>query len=152
MSYVIAFSNEGATDVTRRYVRNASSQGLDRNRAPEEVLLYIMNEITQMRRENLSKDEKRRLIRDDQREERELRSYVVLALTSEIERIIPSSPVNGNKRSNAGSGGSGGSGGSSEIKLPSRQTGTETWRRARGENGTNGPQDPASDPSRREGQ
>ena len=141
MSYVIAFSSEGATDVTRRYVRNTSSHGLDRSRAPEEVLLYIINEIRQMRRENMSKEEKRRIIRDDQREERELRNYVVQSLTSEIERIIPGSRHGGNNGSNAASGGS-----SSEIKLPVRQTGTESWRRARGENGTDEPR------PRREGQ
>ena len=109
--------------------------------------MYIMNEIKQMRRENLSKDEKRRLIRDDQREERELRSYVVSALTTEIERLLPSSAG----RNLGGSGKPGGSGGSSsEVKLPARQTGTETWRRARGENGTSGPRDP--DQPHREGQ
>lgn len=123
MSYVIAFSNEGCTDVTRRYVRNTSAHGADRNRCPEEVLMYIINEIRQMRREGLSKEEKRRLIREDQREERELRNYIVFALTAELEKILPKSLL-----SNGGSG--------SEIKVPTRATtATEAYRRARGENG-----------------
>ena len=136
MSYVIAFSNEGATDVTRRYVRNAAAHGLDRNRCPEEVLLYIMSELKQLRRKDLSKEEKRRLIKEDQREEKELRGYVVMSLTSEIEKLVISS--------GGGSGGDNGNGGNapnaiartgSGEKLPGRQTGTEVWRRARGENG-----------------
>jgi peptide-N4-(N-acetyl-beta-glucosaminyl)asparagine amidase len=103
LSYCIAFSVDGATDVTRRYVRNAAAHGADRKSCPEEVLLYIINEIRRMRRENLTKEEKRRLIKEDDMEERELRGYVVLALTSELERQImtpggrSSSPASENK-------------------------------------------------------
>jgi peptide-N4-(N-acetyl-beta-glucosaminyl)asparagine amidase len=127
MSYVIAFSNEGATDVTRRYVRNAAAHGAERNRCPEEVLMYIINEIRQMRREGLSKEEKRRIIREDQREERELRSYVVMSLITELEKLVvsDSSSTTPTPRPN-----------DSEIKLPARTTGSEAWRRARNENGT----------------
>ena len=129
LSYVIAFSNDGCTDVTRRYVRNTATYGSERNRCPEEVLMYIVNEIRQMRRQNLSKDEKRRLIREDQREERELRGYVVMSLTAEIEKLLISSSTS--NRSNAGS--------SSEIKVPARATtATEAYRRARGQNGQEG--------------
>ena len=128
LSYAIAFSNEGVTDVTRRYVRNVSSHGADRSRCPEEVLMYILNEIRQMRRDGLSKDEKRRLIREDQREERELRGYAIGSLTSELEKFVISGPPGG--------------GSSSEIKLPARTTGTEAWRRARGENGADGEERP----------
>ena len=140
MSYCIALSHEGATDVTRRYVRDPAAHGLDRNRAPEEVLLYIMNEIKHMRRSKLSKEEKHRLIKEDQREEKELRGYVVQALTSEIEKLCVSS---GNRSTSPGS----------EQKLPGRQTGTAAWRAARGENGTNGPApgEPGSDQPPREG-
>ena len=141
MSYCIAFSIDGATDVTRRYVRNPASQGLDRNRAPEEVLLYITNEIKKMRRETLSKDEKRRLIKEDEREDKELRGYVVQALTAEIERTIPTSQGSSTSRP-------------SEQKLPARQTGATAWRQARGEAGNiNGPRpgEPGSDQPPREG-
>ena len=141
MSYCIAFSIDGATDVTRRYVRNPAVHSLDRNRAPEEVLLYIMNEIKKMRRENLSKEEKRRLFKEDDREEKELRGYIVQTLTTEIERTI--------RRANGACTTPG-----PEQKLPARQTGTLAWRAARGENGSNttpGPGEPGSDQPPREG-
>ena len=120
MSYCIAFSIDGATDVTRRYVRNAADHGADRNRCPEEVLMFIMNEIKRMRRENISKEERKRLIIEDEREERELRGYVVQALAASIGRMFPTN----------GSGGTG-----EEIKLPERRSGAQAWREARGEAG-----------------
>ena len=132
MSYCVAFSIDGATDVTRRYVRNPAAHGLDRNRAPEEVLLYITNEIKQMRRETLSKEEKRRLIKEDEREDKELRSYVVQALAAEIEKMIPTSPTSGSSHSVP-------SGSGDEQKLPARQSGAPVWRQARGENGSGQP-------------
>ena len=125
MSYVIAFSSDGCTDVTRRYVRKSATQGADRARCPEEVLMFIVNEIRQMRREGLSKDEKRRLIREDQREERELRNYVVQSLISDIEKLLPST-----KRSN---------GNGLEIKTPTpAETATDVYRRVRGDNNQEG--------------
>ena len=135
MSYCIAFSIDGATDVTSRYVRNTATHGLDRNKAPEEVLLYITNEIKKLRRDGLSKDEKRRLIKEDDREDKELRGYVVQTLTTEIEKLIPALSV--------GTASSG-----SEVKHPARQSGAAAWRQARGENGNNGepgPGEPGSD-------
>ena len=149
MSYVIAFSNEGATDVTRRYIRDAAAHSLERNRCPEEVLLYILHEIRQMRRKDLAKEEKRRLVRDDQREERELRGYVVLALTAEIERLIPGGGRPGSAGAAAAARPSVAA--SSEVKLPARSTGTEAWRRARGENGEGGEAEPGDDAARRDG-
>lgn len=134
MSYVIAFSSEGATDVTRRYVRDTATNGIKRDQCPDEVLMYIINEIRQMRRQNLSKEEKRRIIREDQREERELRSFVVSALTAGLEKLVISN-VN-TKRSPPPGPGTVGSGSSTvDIKLPARTTGTEEWRRLRSENG-----------------
>ena len=123
ISYCIAFSIDGATDVTRRYVRNAAEHGAERNRCPEEVLLFIVNEIRRMRRENMLKDERKRLIIEDEREEKELRGYVVQALAASIGNMLP-----------GGSNEQGGEG----IKLPTRTTGVEAWRQARGENGTSG--------------
>ena len=119
MSYCIAFSIDGATDVTRRYVRNATAYGADRNRAPEEVLMWITNEIRRMRREPLSKEERRRLIAEDEREEKELRGYVVQALAAEIGKMLPSRPAVSGE----------------EQKLPGRRSGALAWQQARGEDG-----------------
>lgn len=122
MSYCIAFSVDGATDVTRRYVQDPIAHGLDRSRAPEEVLLYIINVIRDMRRASSSMEDRQRLTQEDEREEGELRSCVISNLTALIEKMIPT------VRPSLATG--------SEIKvLPARQTGTEAWRRARGENG-----------------
>jgi peptide-N4-(N-acetyl-beta-glucosaminyl)asparagine amidase len=144
MSYCIAFSIDGATDVTRRYVRNMSSHGKDRTRCAEEVLMFITNEIKQMRRTDMAKEDKHRLVKEDQREEREMRSYVVQNLTSELERAVKSNASSSSSSSSRPAG-------ASEIKvpeLPARQTGTEQWRRLRGENGPA----PGPDDARREGQ
>ena len=77
-----------------------------------------------MRRENLDKEERRRLIYEDQREERELRNYVVQALATSIGRLLPNS---------AGAPQVIGTG--SEIKVPERRSAVQVWREARGETG-----------------
>ncbi len=91
IAYCVAFSVDGATDVTRRYVRNPTRNGMSRSRCPEEVLLYIIHEIRKLRRENMEKETRRRLMKEDEREERELRSYVAHALTSEMILALPGS-------------------------------------------------------------
>ena len=122
MSYCIAFSIDGATDVTRRYVRNAASHGAERNKCPEEVLLYVLREIKQTRRASMLKDERKRLLIEDEREERELQGFVVQALAAEIGKMLPT----------------GRSGGGDDIKVPeqsARRSGAQAWREARRENG-----------------
>lgn len=116
MSYCIAFSIDGATDVTRRYVRNAADHGADRNRCPEEVLMFIINEIRRMRRETMSKEERKNLIIQDEREEKELRGYVVQALAASIGKMFT---PNGTR------------GAGQEIKVPERRNGAQVWRDAR---------------------
>ena len=124
MSYCIAFSAEGATDVTRRYVRDAGKHGADRNRCPEEVLVWITDEIKKIRRENLSKEDRRRVIYEDHREEKELRGYVVRALAAEIGRInLSGQPTTSGE----------------EQKLPERVSGAQEWREVRGEAGNRSP-------------
>jgi peptide-N4-(N-acetyl-beta-glucosaminyl)asparagine amidase len=76
-------------DVTRRYVRNFSKWGGDRNRTPEPVLLYILDEIRATKRKNMPKQEKFRLEGEEMREYRELQGYVASAITAEICKIIP---------------------------------------------------------------
>ena len=127
MSYCIAFSIDGATDVTRRYVRNAASHGAERNKCPEEVLMYVTREIKRMRRASMLKDEQKRLLIEDEREERELQGFVVQALAAEIGKMLPT-----------GRSGSGESGSGEDIKVPeqsARRSGAQAWREARGENG-----------------
>jgi peptide-N4-(N-acetyl-beta-glucosaminyl)asparagine amidase len=155
MSYCIAFSADGATDVTRRYVRKAE-HAENRARCPEEVLLYIINEVRNLRRSNMLKDERFRLEKEDSREDRELRNYIVSTITqsvvtgmmdiSPMEAVMAPSPRPA--PSNASS---------SDQKLPAeqpaRQSGTDEWARARGEAGprANAPRDyfPPHDPSQR---
>lgn len=77
MSYVIAFSCEGAFDVTNRYVRKPE-MALPRTKCTEKQLRLALAGIKQKRRDhlNLSKKELEELQREDAAEKKELESYV----------------------------------------------------------------------------
>ncbi|KAJ9372085.1 hypothetical protein DTO282F9_2290 [Paecilomyces variotii] len=124
LAYCIAFSIDGATDVTRRYVRNHAKHGLDRTRAPEAVVLWVMHEIRKKRRENMAKSEQRRLMKEDEREEKEFRAYMASALAAEFTNMLPRAQ----------------SGRPDEQKTPvSREEAAMAWLRARQQGGQQGP-------------
>lgn len=83
-------------DVTRRYVRNFSKWGAERNRTSEPVLLYILNEIRAMRRKDMVKQEKFKLEGEDMRESHEFQGYVASAIAAEVCKIIPEQMYNRN--------------------------------------------------------
>lgn len=91
MAYCIAFSHDGVTDVTRRYVRNTRSHALPRERCPEEVLLYILNEIRGKRRDRLNPEDIKRLEKEDRAEERELQLCVMQTVAMEGRVLAPGS-------------------------------------------------------------
>ena len=53
------------------------------------MLLYILGEIRNERRKNLSKQDKFRLEGEDMRESKELRLYVAQSIAAELCKIIP---------------------------------------------------------------
>lgn len=84
IGYCIAFSADGATDVTPRYVRNFAKWGAGRVRAPEAVLIWILDEIRATRRKTLSKREKFDHQGEDNAERKELQGYIAEALADEL--------------------------------------------------------------------
>ena len=117
-------------DVTRRYVRNAQ-HSLERNRAPEAVLLHIMDEIRALRRNNMSKQDKFRLEGEDMRENRELRSYVISAIAQDVSRLSVDDIISGRRQPRPDA--------DSQKAAEGRTSGATEWIRARGEGGRGTP-------------
>ncbi|KAF1847110.1 uncharacterized protein K460DRAFT_276237 [Cucurbitaria berberidis CBS 394.84] len=83
LSYCIAFSADGAADVTRRYIRSAK-YAARRDRCSEPELLHIMDEIRALHHQKLSKEDRMRLEGEHMREQRELRAFVIRELVTDI--------------------------------------------------------------------
>ncbi|UPX13628.1 Peptide-N(4)-(N-acetyl-beta-glucosaminyl)asparagine amidase [Ascochyta rabiei] len=143
LSYCIAFSADGAMDVTRRYVRDQNKHAAPRNRAPEAVVLHIMDEIRAVRRKDMSKQDKFRLQGEDLREAKELRGYVISSIAHDISRLRPEDIINGAvapRRNDA----------DADKALEGRMSGNAQWIRARNEQGRgqSNQQDPRNQHSR----
>ncbi|RYP19567.1 hypothetical protein DL765_003294 [Monosporascus sp. GIB2] len=80
MSYCLAFSSEGAQDVTRRYVRK-SEQSLPRTRGSEESLRRAIRDINDRCR---APADRAKLAEEDEAEERELSAY-----QAELTQTVP---------------------------------------------------------------
>lgn len=75
MSYCIAFSEEGATDVTRRYVRTPE-YALPRRRCSEDRLRVIVDGIRRLRQHGMSDDRRLKLAHEESQEDAELQAYI----------------------------------------------------------------------------
>ncbi|KAI0198281.1 hypothetical protein F4808DRAFT_263226 [Astrocystis sublimbata] len=139
ISYCIAFSIYGATDVTARYARKHEHYR-ERNKCPEAVLHHIMQEIKDLRRSNMTKNERLQLEKEDQKEDRELKSYPINAMVRGIANLVPGSsstqasdpPATSRHASNDRK---------LPVEQPGRQSGNAEWAAARGENGRRNQQD-----------
>ena len=100
-SYILAFSVEGAQDVSRGYIKDYEAALSRRTRMLEEDLQTVLREVTKNRRAQLSAEKLQELAREDEGERRFL--YGIKE---------------------------------DDVDLPARQTGTEEWIKARGENGS----------------
>ncbi|RWA09379.1 hypothetical protein EKO27_g5722 [Xylaria grammica] len=83
LSYCIAFSTEGAVDVTRRYVRDEKLLK-QRSKCSELTLFYMLKKITAERRSELSKHDQERLQLGDAAEQKELQTFHVLSIAREL--------------------------------------------------------------------
>lgn len=119
MSYVLAFSLFGATDVTEIYASPSpkpTSTGailptrLPRQQLPEADLVRVLREVTDRRRAGLTKEERQQMEIEDDRERRWIKDWAMRHKVEE-ERVAR------------------------EGELGGRVSGTKEWRTIRGEEG-----------------
>ncbi|KAJ4315414.1 Protein png1 [Neodidymelliopsis sp. IMI 364377] len=82
-SYCIAFSIDGAADVTGRYVRR-TERALPRKKTSEAELLHTLEEIRSLRQEKLKTQDRLRLKTEHEHEVDELRKYAITALVKDF--------------------------------------------------------------------
>jgi peptide-N4-(N-acetyl-beta-glucosaminyl)asparagine amidase len=83
LSYCIAFSADGAEDVTLRYVRQ-TKYSAPRDRCTEAELLHILDSIRATRRDKLSRIDEWRLQGEREKEQRELRGFLIAGLVADL--------------------------------------------------------------------
>ncbi|KAH6642296.1 hypothetical protein C7974DRAFT_408862 [Boeremia exigua] len=83
LSYCIAFSTEGAVDVTSRYVRQNRLAAL-RTRCSEAELLYVLEDITTLRRQNMSKEHTAKLEKECKREAKAVLYDLITSLVQDM--------------------------------------------------------------------
>lgn len=89
LAYCIAFSADGgATDVTRRYVRDPLAQALPRTRVPEAVLAHTIEHIRLSRRSNLTTVQRERLEAEDVTENNELFGFFFFAMMPAVGEFL----------------------------------------------------------------
>lgn len=74
MSYVVAYSIDGAVDVTRRYVRDPA-KSVPRNKISEDELASVLKSITAKLRSHLPPAEREQLEKEDKIEQEELAGF-----------------------------------------------------------------------------
>ncbi|CUA70874.1 peptide-N4-(N-acetyl-beta-glucosaminyl)asparagineamidase [Rhizoctonia solani] len=110
MSYIIAFSVDGASDVSRGYVQNSNEMFQRRHDAPEPALAEELARITAARRRNRSSSDLTRLKEQDETERTWLAGSDQRAKEPEQQKEAE----------------------------PARESGTQEWKEARGEAGGGG--------------
>ncbi|KAF1933338.1 uncharacterized protein M421DRAFT_395323 [Didymella exigua CBS 183.55] len=83
LTYCIAFSTDGAVDVTPRYVRGVKHSS-PRTRCTEAELLHILAEITMKRRETMSEQDTAKLKDEHDCESMQFRKYLIAGLVHEV--------------------------------------------------------------------
>jgi peptide-N4-(N-acetyl-beta-glucosaminyl)asparagine amidase len=82
-SYCIAFSVDGAEDVTRRYVRS-QRYAAPRHRCSEPQLVYVLDEIRSMRQQELGGGGKIRVEGERLREQKELQMMFITGVVKDL--------------------------------------------------------------------
>lgn len=70
-------------------MRDPNQHGLPRNKCAEGVLAHIIGEIKALRRRDMDKTERFRLVKEDMQEEEYLRGLIIVAIADSVAKIVP---------------------------------------------------------------